>query len=173
MISYLDVIQNKILPLDILLKKVASHRVVGRKIAFTNGCFDILHRGHLHYLAQAKSHTDILIVGVNSDSSVKKLKGPGRPIFHEHDRLFHLASLHVVDYVILFNEDTPLSLIKAIQPDILIKGGDYDPTITNPSHEKYMVGSDIVRNNQGTILAIPFIEGYSTSHIIKTIQSRN
>ena len=129
----------------------------GKKIVFTNGCFDILHIGHIKYLEEAKSYGDILIVGVNSDKSVKRLKGESRPINTEDDRAYILASLEAVDYVVKFTEDTPINLIKAITPDILVKGGDYEG--------KYVVGQDIAKE----LRLVKFVDGKSTTRIIEKI----
>lgn len=155
-------IQNKILALEELSRKCHTWRHKNDKIVFTNGCFDILHFGHLQLLAQAASFGNKLIVGLNSDSSVKKLKGNDRPINHEQDRLFQLASLLVVDAVCLFEEDTPLELIKHIQPNVLVKGGDY--TIDT------IVGADVVTGYGGSVEIIPFVDGYSTSNTIEQIK---
>ena len=132
-------------------------------IVFTNGCFDILHKGHADYLAQAKGLGDVLIVGLNADSSVKNLKGEGRPINNEDARAFLLASLHVVDAVMLFPEQTPIELITLVQPDVLVKGSDYKP--------EEIVGYDVVMKKGGTVAAIDFVPGYSTTGIIKKLQS--
>jgi D-glycero-beta-D-manno-heptose 1-phosphate adenylyltransferase len=129
---------------------------------FTNGVFDILHHGHLDYLARAASLGNMLIIGVNTDASVKRLKGDKRPITNENDRAFQLASLLFVDAVCLFEEDTPKDLIEAVKPDILVKGGDY--TISN------IVGADFVLGNGGSVEVIPFVEGYSTTSILDRIQ---
>jgi len=131
----------------------------GKKIVFTNGCFDILHGGHVRYLETAKSFGDILMVGVNSDESVKTLKGATRPINNEQDRALLIASLEAVDYVVIFNEDTPYELIKAVKPDTLVKGGDYEG--------QKVVGQDLV----GELKLVNFIKGKSTTHIIEKIQS--
>jgi D-beta-D-heptose 7-phosphate kinase/D-beta-D-heptose 1-phosphate adenosyltransferase len=139
----------------------AATRAAGRSVVFTNGCFDILHRGHLEYLANAASLGNTLVVGVNSDASVKRLKGPLRPVNNEQDRLFALASLLMVDSVCLFDEDTPLSLIEAVKPDVLVKGGDY--TIDT------IVGAREVLANGGKVEVIPFVEGYSTTGLIEKI----
>lgn len=133
-----------------------------KKIVFTNGCFDILHRGHVAYLQEARSLGDVLIVGLNSDASVKRLKGEQRPINDENDRKFVLQSLKAVDFVEIFEEDTPLELIKRIMPNILVKGGDWPI-------EK-IVGSDIVLKNNGLVRSLNFIEGFSTTKIIDKIQ---
>jgi len=131
----------------------------GKKIVFTNGCFDILHAGHVRYLETAKSFGDILMVGVNSDESVKTLKGETRPINNEQDRALLIASLEAVDYVVIFNEDTPYELIKAIKPDTLVKGGDYE--------DQKVVGQDLVSE----LKLVNFIEGKSTTRTIEKIQS--
>ncbi len=155
-------IQNKILTLEELSRKCHTWRHKNDKIVFTNGCFDILHFGHLQLLAKAASFGNKLIIGLNSDSSVKKLKGNDRPINHEQDRLFQLASLLVVDAVCLFEEDTPLELIKHIQPNVLVKGGDY--TVDT------IVGADVVTGYGGSVEIIPFVDGYSTSNTIEQIK---
>ena len=130
-----------------------------KKIVFTNGCFDILHIGHVKYLEKAKSFGDILILGLNSDDSIRRLKGKNRPINSQTDRAYILASLEVVDYLVIFDEDTPFDLIKLITPDVLVKGGDYNDTT--------IVGSKEVISNGGKVKIIPLTEGYSTSSIIK------
>jgi rfaE bifunctional protein nucleotidyltransferase chain/domain len=137
-------------------------RYMGKKIVFTNGCFDILHHGHFDYLARAADLGNILIVGLNSDSSVKRLKGADRPINHENDRAFQLASLLCVDAVCLFDEDTPENLIKIVNPHILAKGGDYT--------EDQIAGATHVKSNGGRIEIIPFVEGYSTTSLIANIK---
>ncbi len=132
------------------------------KIVFTNGCFDILHKGHIGYLSKAADLGDKLIIGLNSDSSVKLIKGSNRPIQNESSRSFILASLFFTDLVILFNEATPYELIKNINPEILVKGKDYKPN--------EIIGADIVKNNGGEIITIDLVEGYSTSSIIEKIK---
>jgi rfaE bifunctional protein nucleotidyltransferase chain/domain len=156
-------IQNKILADKVSIDR-HSHmwRSLGKKIVFTNGCFDILHHGHLDYLAKAADLGNILIVGLNTDSSVKRLKGSERPVNYEQDRAFQLASLLFVDAVCLFDEDTPEELIKLINPHILVKGGDY--TVDT------IVGAPFILNNGGTVEVIPFVEGYSTSGLISRIK---
>jgi len=136
-------------------------RLLSKKIAFTNGCFDILHAGHIHSLTQAASFADVLIVGLNSDSGTKKLKGEGRPINKEQDRALMLASMVMVDAVVLFDEPTPLELIKKIMPDVLVKGGDY--TIDT------IVGSKEVIANGGKVEIIPLIPGLSTTGLAEKI----
>lgn len=137
-------------------------REENKKLVFTNGCFDILHKGHVSYLNQAKLLGDYLIVGVNSDKSVKKLKGESRPVNSELDRAFILDNLKSVDYVTIFNEDTPYELIKLLLPDCLVKGGDWK--------EKDIVGSDIVKENKGKVVSLNFINNYSSSSIIDKIR---
>src|SRR5690606_34524896 len=127
-----------------------------------NGCFDILHRGHLEYLQAAADLGDILVVGLNSDASVKRLKGENRPINNQNDRAFALASLVFVDAVIIFDEDTPLELIQRVKPNVLVKGGDY--SIGN------IVGADFVKNIGGEVQVIPFVDGYSTTQIIEKMK---
>jgi rfaE bifunctional protein nucleotidyltransferase chain/domain len=133
----------------------------GRRIVFTNGCFDLLHRGHIEYLAKAKSLGDILIVGLNADDSVRRLKGPNRPITSQEDRAAILAALAVVDYVCIFDEDTPYELIRAVVPDILVKGADW--TVDD------VVGKDIVEAAGGSVHTIEFLPNRSTTNIIQKI----
>lgn len=132
-----------------------------QKIVFTNGCFDVLHFGHVYYLEQAKKLGDMLVVGLNSDASVRRLKGMSRPINGEKERAYVLAALAFVDYVVVFEEDTPKRLIELVKPDVLVKGGDYD--LLN------IVGADFVMKNGGTVTTIPFVEGFSSTHIIEQL----
>ena len=134
-----------------------------QKIAFTNGCFDILHPGHVDYLQKAKKMADLLIVGINSDESVKRLKGEDRPINKLNDRMLLLAALESVDFVISFEEDTPYNLIKRINPDVLVKGSDYKTS--------EIVGADIVTDKGGAVRTIDFLESYSSTSIIEKIKS--
>ena len=154
-------IQQKIVSRDFF--KENDFKLRQQKIVFTNGCFDVLHFGHVHYLLEAKKLGDILVVGLNSDDSVRRLKGPTRPINGEKERAFVLASLAFVDYITLFEEDTPENLIKVVQPDVLVKGGDY--TIDQ------IVGADFVMQNGGTVTTIPFVEGYSSTQIIEQLKT--
>jgi len=133
----------------------------GKKVVFTNGCFDIIHKGHVEYLTKAKAIGDVLIVGVNTDASVKRLKGPQRPIVGENDRAFVLGALKAVDYVCLFDEDTPYDLIKAVVPDVLIKGGDWAIDA--------IVGKDVVEAAGGKVQTIDFVPDRSTTNIIHKI----
>lgn len=140
------------------------NRGKGRRVVFTNGCFDILHAGHISYLRKARKLGDILVVGINSDDSVKRIKGNNRPVNPLNDRMEMLAAFDFVDYVIPFEEDTPRKLIETIAPDILVKGGDYKM--------EEIVGADIVKSYGGAVEILPFVEGHSTSEIIKRIQAR-
>ncbi len=133
-----------------------------KDLVFTNGCFDIIHRGHIEYLNQAKSMGSSLVIGLNSDSSVRKLKGEERPINNENDRAFLLINLKCVDAVIIFNEDTPYALIKEVKPDVLVKGGDWK--------DEQIVGSDIVKSYGGKVLSLKFVVSYSTTNIINKIK---
>lgn len=155
-------IQHKILSREALLRERNGWRIKNRKVVFTNGCFDILHHGHLDLLARAANLGNVLILGLNTDASVKRLKGNSRPVTHENDRAFQVASLLCVDAVCLFDEDTPEELIKLLKPDVLVKGGDY--TIDN------IVGANIVQQNGGEVSIIPFVDGYSTTSIIHRIK---
>lgn len=139
----------------------------GQKVVFTNGVFDLLHVGHLHSLESAKSYGTRLIVGINSDSSVRELgKGPERPVNSDRDRAKLLGSLTCVDAVIIFSENTPLELISALSPDVLVKGGDYDPTCEDRSHSRYIVGSHEVRSAGGSVHTISLLPGHSTTAIL-------
>jgi len=135
----------------------------GQKVVFTNGCFDILHRGHLHLLRAAKALGDVLIVALNSDGSVRQIKGPSRPVIGEAGRAELIAALEMVDYVILFDEPDPCRLIEAIQPDVLAKGGDWN--------RDEVVGADIVERSGGKVAVIPYLKGFSTSEIIERVRS--
>lgn len=142
-----------------LSEAVDFYKSQNKKIVFTNGCFDLLHIGHIRYLAEAATLADVLFVGVNSDSSVKKLKGPTRPIQNESDRAEILASLKSVTHTILFSEETPLELIQKVKPDVLVKGGDWAIA--------QIAGSDFVLNNGGKVLSLQFVDGKSTTSIIE------
>ncbi len=155
--------QDKILSFDEIEIKAEKLRSEGKKIVFTNGCFDILHKGHVSYLKKAKELGDILVIGVNSDRSIKSIKGEKRPILPQDERAFILSALEMIDYVVIFDEDTPYELIKRVKPHILVKGGDWD--INN------IVGKDIVESYGGKVLNIPFVEGKSTTNIIERILS--
>jgi len=152
---------DKICALDDLVVKVASWRKQGHKVAFTNGCFDLLHAGHVTYLEAAKKTSDKLILGLNTDRSVSAIKGPSRPVIHEGDRARVLAALESIDAVILFDEDTPLALIHALKPDVIVKGSDYT--------EDQVVGGVEVKSWGGGVALIDVVEGRSTSNIIKKL----
>ncbi|MDD4685413.1 MAG: D-glycero-beta-D-manno-heptose 1-phosphate adenylyltransferase [Bacteroidales bacterium] len=150
-------IKNKIYNLDKLVLQLKVWEKEGKKIVFTNGCFDIIHQGHIDYLAKAKDLGDKLIIGLNTDQSVSTIKGKNRPIQDEKSRAIILASMQFVDAIIYFSDPTPYELIKAIEPDILVKGADYKP--------EDIVGYDIVKQKGGEIKTIEFLEGYSTTSI--------
>ncbi len=154
-------IRQKIVSRDFFRENALKlHR---QKIVFTNGCFDVLHYGHVRYLLEAKKLGDILVVGLNSDESVRRLKGPTRPVNGEKERAFVLAALACIDYVVIFGEDTPKELIETVIPDVLVKGGDYDLS--------HIVGVDFVTRNGGTVTTIPFVEGFSSTHIIEQLKT--
>jgi D-beta-D-heptose 7-phosphate kinase/D-beta-D-heptose 1-phosphate adenosyltransferase len=155
-------IPHKIMTLPQLLLHLAGWRLLSKTVSFTNGCFDILHEGHIASLSQAAAEADYLVVGVNSDQSIKRLKGSDRPVNGEHSRALILASLVMVDAVVIFEEDTPLSLIKAIMPDVLVKGGDY--TV------EQIAGSVEVIANGGRVVINPIVEGFSTTGIIQALK---
>ncbi|MBN8695318.1 MAG: adenylyltransferase/cytidyltransferase family protein [Bacteroidetes bacterium] len=168
----LDVVQAKIQTKETIVKTVAVAKFKGEKVVFTNGCFDIVHRGHVDYLAKASDLGHKLFVGINSDASVKRLgKSPTRPLQDEQTRAIIIASLHFVSGVIIFDEDTPFELIDHIQPDVLVKGADYDANETDKSSKKYIVGSDIVKANGGEVKTITFLDGFSTTAIEQKIKA--
>lgn len=158
-----DIIEEKIMDLAKAQSMIASWKVLGKTVAFTNGCFDILHEGHIFSLSAAAKEADYLIVGLNSDASVKRLKGDARPVNTQHSRALLLASLLMVDAVVIFEEDTPLQLITALMPDVLVKGGDY--TI------EQIVGSKEVMANGGRVVINPIVAGFSTTGLIQQIKS--
>lgn len=157
-------IKEKILTRQALIEKLKTLRRKGKKIVFTNGCFDILHSGHIQYLEKAKSFGDVLVVGLNSDASVRKIKGPKKPVVEQKDRALIIAALEFVNFVVIFDEATPLNLIKITKPDILIKGADWKI--------KDIVGSDVVKSYGGRIKRVVFKKGYSTTKIISSILSK-
>lgn len=153
--------KSKIVSLRTLKAKLAQERKAGRKIVFTNGCFDILHAGHVSVLEFSRSKGDVLVVGLNSDASVRRLKGPTRPVNKQADRALVLAALESVSYVSIFKEDTPYNLIKAVRPDVLVKGGDYKP-------------SEIVgREFAGKVVRFALLKGRSTTGIIKKVSKKD
>ncbi len=158
----LDILYAKILDKEQFRKSLALWRLMKKKIVFTNGCFDIIHRGHIDYLSKAADLGNILIIGLNTDASVKRLKGRGRPVNDEVARAQNLAALFFIDAIILFDEDTPYNLIKEVKPDILVKGSDYK--------SEDIVGHDIVKENGGEIVTIDLLPGYSTTSIIQKIK---
>lgn len=154
---------NKIHTWDSLSEQVKKWHAAGEKIVFSNGCFDLIHRGHIDYLAKAADMGTKLVLGLNTDASVSKLKGPHRPIQDEQSRQFILSALAFVDAVTLFDEETPYELIKLVQPDVLVKGSDYKP--------ENIVGYDVVMAKDGEVKTIDYIEGYSTSRIETKIKN--
>ena len=161
----IQAIPNKIFTRDSILPQISRWRLFNKKIVFTNGVFDILHEGHIASLSEAALHGHILIVGVNADASVKRLKGASRPVKSENSRMLLMASLVMVDAVILFEEDTPLNLITAILPNVLVKGGDY--TV------EQIAGAKEVLANGGEVKIVPILEGFSTTSIIKKMKVGN
>jgi len=160
--SFHNQLKEKIVSQDQALKELKAWREKNKKIVFTNGCFDIIHPGHIDYLSQARDLGDILVLGLNTDQSVRRLnKGSNRPINDERTRAYVLAGLASVDLIVFFDEETPYNLIKLLQPNVLVKGNDYEV-------EK-IIGFDILKENGGEVITIPFLEGYSTSSLIKKI----
>jgi len=147
-----------------LLRIIKNLKAKGKQIVFTNGCFDVLHLGHVRYLEEAKALGGVLVVGVNSDSSVRKLKGPKRPILPEQERTEILSGLGCVDYITIFNEADPLKLITSLKPNLLVKGGDWT--------REQIVGREVVERSGGELVIIPFVKGASTSNVIDTILKR-
>jgi D-glycero-beta-D-manno-heptose 1-phosphate adenylyltransferase len=161
MTNHIEKIRSKNINGIELDRILARLKFKGQKIVFTNGCFDILHRGHVEYLAKAASLGDVLIVGMNTDESIKRLKGPGRPVQDQESRTMILSSFEFVNYIVIFNEDTPTELIKHIRPDILAKGNEYKI--------EEVVGHDIVQAYGGEVKTIEMTEGYSTSNLINKV----
>ena len=161
--SHLEKINDKIISLEALKLRVENWKSSSEKIVFTNGCFDILHRGHIDVLAKTADLGDKLVIGLNSDSSIRKLKEDNRPIVDEKSRALLLAAFSFVDAIVLFSEQTPFNLIADIKPDILAKGGDYKIT--------EIVGYEVVQQNGGEVITIPLIEGFSSTNIIDKIQN--
>ena len=159
--SVLSVIHDKMVDIDALLMRLAHWRLKNQKIVFTNGCFDIIHRGHIEYLALTANEGDRLIIGLNTDNSVKLNKGPNRPLNDENSRALALSALSFVDAVVLFEDKTPEAIIEKIKPDVLAKGADYD--------KKSVVGANFVESYGGKVELIPLTEGYSTTTLINKI----
>jgi rfaE bifunctional protein nucleotidyltransferase chain/domain len=155
-------VSGKVKSLDELRSITVQARGDGKAIVFTNGCFDLLHRGHVHVLREAKALGDILIVAINSDRSVKEIKGPKRPVLPESDRAELVAAMEMVDYVALFDEPDPYKMIAAIRPNVLVKGGDWGA--------EEVVGADIVQRDGGKVAVIPYLKGFSTTEIIERIR---
>ncbi|MFI5395151.1 MAG: D-glycero-beta-D-manno-heptose 1-phosphate adenylyltransferase [Candidatus Binatia bacterium] len=155
---------RKLLTLSELKRRLKSARDSGKRIVFTNGCFDLIHPGHIRYLRAAKRLGDVLVVALNSDASIRRLKGRGRPLVTARDRCEVVAALEMVDYVTVFSDDTPYQVIKRLQPDVLVKGGDWQPD--------QIVGADLVRAGGGTVRSLPFARGYSTTSLVKKVQRR-
>ncbi|MDX1953913.1 MAG: D-glycero-beta-D-manno-heptose 1-phosphate adenylyltransferase [Chitinophagaceae bacterium] len=151
-------ITQKIISVEVLMARMAAWRVTGKKVAFTNGCFDLLHQGHIYSLSEAAHQADYLVVGLNADGSVHRLKGEGRPVNDQYSRALVLASLVMVDAVVIFEEDTPLELIRQLKPDVLVKGGDY--TIDQVAGAKEVIAAG------GKVVINPILEGFSTTSII-------
>jgi rfaE bifunctional protein nucleotidyltransferase chain/domain len=163
----LDYINEKIVSVEEAKRRISMWHMKNDVVCFTNGCFDILHLGHITYLAKAASLGKRLIVAINSDGSVRLLnKAPNRPINNEHARMMVVAALGCVDLVVVFDEQTPLEIIKELLPDVLIKGADYDAEETGKNHPKYIIGSDVIKANGGKVETISFVEGYSTTSIL-------
>ena len=156
---------NSVLSLSRLVREVRRLRRRGKRIAFTNGCFDLLHAGHLDYLEKIKSRADVLVVAVNSDRSARRLgKGPGRPLVPERERARLVAALKPVDFAVIFSESTPLKVIRALEPDLLAKGGDWE--------RKAIVGREVVERRGGKVMVIPYLKGHSTTGLVRRIRGR-
>jgi D-beta-D-heptose 7-phosphate kinase/D-beta-D-heptose 1-phosphate adenosyltransferase len=156
--------EGKIRSVDSLLAELAWRRKRNQKIVFTNGCFDVIHRGHIEYLKFCKERGDVVVVGLNSDSSVRAIKGTGRPIHNQIDRAAVLASLETVDYITIFDESTPINLIKKVRPDVLVKGQDWQ--------KKGVVGAEFVKSCGGRLILAPLVKGKSSTLIIERITSQ-
>jgi len=161
--SHIKTLSSKVYNLDALTTQVEQWKATGNKVVFTNGCFDIIHRGHIEVLARTADLGDKLVIGLNSDQSIQKIKGEDRPIIDEQSRAILLAALSFVDAVVLFSEDTPLKLIGALLPNILAKGGDYKI--------KTIVGHEIILQNGGKVKLVPFVDGFSSTTIIDKIKN--
>ena len=160
--KHLEIIKNKILSPEELRSIMEVKQLEGKTFAFSNGCFDLVHQGHIDYLSKSRDLADYLVIGLNTDSSVRRLKGPRRPINDQYSRALMLASFLFIDYVVMFDEDTPYNLIKTLQPDVLIKGSDYKV--------EDIVGYDIVTERGGKVVTLDFIPGFSTTLIEKRIR---
>jgi rfaE bifunctional protein nucleotidyltransferase chain/domain len=156
-------VSGKLKSLEDIQAIVVAARNDGKRVAFTNGCFDLLHRGHVHVLREARACGDVLIVGINSDESVKQIKGPARPVLPESDRCELVGAMEMVDFVVLFNEPDPYILISAIRPDVLVKGGDWNTD--------KIIGGDLVEEAGGEVVVVPYIKGFSTTEIVERIKN--
>ena len=156
-------VSDKVKSLDELRAITAAARINAKIIVFTNGCFDLLHRGHIYLLREAKALGDLLLVAINSDQSVKAVKGPTRPILSETDRLELIAAMEMVNYVLLFDEPDPYNIISILRPNILVKGGDWST--------EEVIGGDLVQGNGGKVVVVPYLKGFSTTEIIAKIRS--
>lgn len=169
--SRLQYLESKIVSPEEATRLIAMWHMRGEKVVFTNGCFDVLHKGHVTYLAKAADLGDHLIVAINTDNSVKgQGKGDDRPINDEDARAQIIAALGFVDLVVSFDEQTPLNLLKQLLPDVLVKGADYDPKEKDPTSSKYIVGSEVIQKNGGEVVAIQLLHGYSTTAILNKIK---
>lgn len=169
--SRLEHLQSKIVDHHTASQRLYKWNMQDQKVVFTNGCFDILHAGHVSYLAEAANCGNRMVVALNTDASVKRQgKGEDRPVNNEDARAIVLAGLSSVDLVVFFDDDTPIELIKLLKPDVLAKGADYDPEETNPDSKKYIVGSEFVKANGGEVVAIPLVEGFSTTAVIEKLR---
>lgn len=165
-------IKSKVTSLDEMSLRIRKWKQAGEKVVFTNGCFDILHEGHVTYLAKAADFGSKLIIAINTDTSVKRQgKGEERPINPESSRALILASLEFVDGVVFFDEDTPVSVIELLKPDVLVKGADYDADEADPSSKKYIVGREAILANGGEVKTVALVEGFSTTNIVKKLKA--
>lgn len=165
-------IRNKITSLDEMSNRIQDWKKSGEKVVFTNGCFDILHEGHVTYLAKSADFGTKLIIAINTDASVKRQgKGEERPINPESSRALILASLGFVDGVVFFDDDTPVSVIEFLKPDVLVKGSDYNAAETDPSSKKYIVGRETILANGGEVKTVSLVEGFSTTNIVKKLKA--
>ena len=172
--NHLQILMDKIVSEKELVESLADLREQGKKVVFTNGCFDILHKGHVTYLAKAADLGGVLVVGLNSDASVRRQgKGDDRPINEFDARALVIASLNFVDFVLFFDEDTPLRLIELVRPDVLVKGGDYDPLEEDKSVKKYIVGREVVLGGGGLVKTINLVDGFSTTSILNKLKDDN
>lgn len=172
--NHLQILMDKIVSEKELVESLADLREQGKKVVFTNGCFDILHKGHVTYLAKAADLGGVLVVGLNSDASVRRQgKGDDRPINEFDARALVIASLNFVDFVLFFDEDTPLELIELLRPDVLVKGGDYDPLEEDNSAKKYIVGREVVLGGGGLVKTINLVDGFSTTSILNKLKDDN